>query len=179
MTDSREKIVAERTVFQGHKFTVLERDIRVAPETVVTWEVLHKGSDSVAIVPVDAERRVHLVEEYFGGTDERSLCLPKGKIDSGETPLEAAGRELREEIGMRGKLERLGRFSVSPGYLTQRTEVFLATDLVPDALDGDEVQYIRPTPLPLDEAVGKCLNGEITEARTIAALLMVAQRRPA
>jgi ADP-ribose diphosphatase len=175
MSEFQEEIVAQRTVFQGRKFTVVERDIQVTPDKVVTWEVLDKGWDSVAIVAIDDERKVHLVEEYFGGTNERTLCLPKGKIDPGETPLQAAGRELREEIGLGGKLSHLGTFSVSPGYLTQRTVLFLATELYPDALEGDEVQFIQPTVLSLDTAVQMCLGGEITEARTIAALLMAVQ----
>lgn len=171
-----EEIVEERTVFRGRRFKVLERDIRLSETSIVTWEVLDKGWNSVAMIALDNETNVYLVEEYFGGTNERSLCLPKGKIDPGETPAEAADRELREEIGMGGKLERLMTISVSPGYLTQKTELYLATDLHPDALLGDEVQHITPVRLPFQEALTMCVTGEITEARTIAAVLVVARK---
>ncbi|WP_170222808.1 NUDIX domain-containing protein [Nonomuraea turkmeniaca] len=172
-----EEVVAEREVFRGRRLTVVERDIRIAADRVVTWEVIQKD-DSVAIVAIDAEHRVHLVEEYFGATGERALCLPKGRIDAGETPAEAAGRELREELGLRGDLGHLCTLSVSPGYLSQRTEIFLATALSPDPLEGDEEHSIKPVTLQLDDAVRMCLNGEIHEARTVAALLAVARSHP-
>ncbi len=171
-----EIIVAERTVFRGRNFRVLERDIKLSESKTVTWEVLDKGADSVAIVAIDEDTAVWLVEEYFGGTNERSLCLPKGRIDPGENPADAAARELREETGMGGKLERLLTMSVSPGYLTQRTEVFLATGLYPDPLPGDEMQHLTPVLVQLASALDMCAQGVITEARTIGALMLVARR---
>src|SRR5215471_7208225 len=172
----KEVIVEERVVFRGRQFRVLERDIRLSETTTVTWEVLDKGWDSAMVVAVDDEMNVYLVEEYSGGTNERSLCLPKGRIDPGETPAEAASRELREEICMGGRLERLVTISVSPGYLTQRTAVFLATDLYPDALRGDEIQHLMPVRLPFQESLTMCVNGQISEARTIASLLIAARK---
>lgn len=177
MADSGEEVVAEREVFRGRRLTVLERDIRVTADRVVTWEVLAKD-DSVAIVALDAQRRVHLVEEYFGAIGERALCLPKGRIDPGETPAEAADRELREELGLRGDLTHLGTLSVSPGYLSQRTQIFLATGLAPDPLEGDEEHSLRPMTFLLDEAVRMCRDGAIHEARTVAALYLAADCVP-
>lgn len=171
-----EIITEERTVFAGKKFRVLERDIRLSDEKSVTWEVLDKGWDSVAIVPVDDEMGVYLVEEYFGGTNERTLCLPKGKIDPGEGAAEAAHRELREEIGMAGRLEHILTMSVSPGYLTQRTELFYATGLYRDPLPGDEVQYIAPVRIGFAQAIEMCTLGQINEARTIGGLMVVARK---
>lgn len=171
-----EIIVAERTVFRGRNFRVLERDIKLSESETVTWEVLDKGTDSVAIVAIDEDTNVWLIEEYFGGTNERCLCLPKGRIDAGENAAEAAARELREEIGMGGKLERLLTMSVSPGYLTQRTEVFLATGLHPEPLPGDEVQHLVPVRVPLAGALDMCAQGVITEARAIGALMLVGRR---
>ena len=171
-----EVITAERTVFEGKRFRVLERDISLSDQDSVTWEVLDKGWDSVAIVPVDDDMGVFLVEEYFGGTNERALCLPKGKIDPGERAAEAALRELREEIGMGGTLEHLVTMSVSPGYLTQRTELFYATGLHHDPLPGDEIQYIAPVRMALEQALEMCVLGQISEARTIGGLMIVARK---
>jgi len=170
----RETILAERVVAEGRKFKILEREIEVAPGRVVTWEVLDKGGDSVAMVAVDGIGDVYLVEEYFGATNERSLCLPKGKVDPGETPEVAAIRELREEIGYSGNAQLLSKMSVSPGYLTQYTTIFLVTGLREDAIVGDEVQHLQTAKMPLDTAVDRCLRGEISEARTVAGLLLAA-----
>jgi 8-oxo-dGTP pyrophosphatase MutT (NUDIX family) len=174
LADHEEEVLAEREVFRGRRLTVVERDIRVAPDRVVTWEVLKKD-DSVAVVALDEGGRVHLVEEYFGAIGGRELCLPKGRIDPGESPPEAAGRELREELGLRGDLAPLCTLSLSPGYLSQRTHVFLATGLTPDPLAGDEEHSLEPATLLLDDAVRLCADGVIREARTVAALLLAAR----
>ena len=50
------------------------------------------------MVPIDKEGNLYLVEEYFAATNERTLCLPKGAIDPGETEVQAAIRELRERL---------------------------------------------------------------------------------
>lgn len=165
-----EKILSSKVLYSGRRFTVKELVIELAPEKVVTWEVVDKAGDSVAMVPIDADRNVYLVEEYFGATNERTLCLPKGMVDPGETPAEAALRELQEEIGMKGRLQQLVVMSVSPGYLTQRTTVFLATDLEPSRLSGDEEHSLKVVRLPLTETIDMMQRGAITEARTIGGI---------
>lgn len=167
-----EKILQSQTIFQGRKFEVKRLTIEIEPGRTVEWEVVHKGGNSVAMVPIDDEGNVYLVEEYFAATDERTLCLPKGMIDEGETPQDAALRELQEEIGMRGSLQHLVDMSVSPGYLTQKTILFLVTSLRPSKLEGDEKLHIKPVKLPVAEALDKVRMGQITEARTIGGLAL-------
>jgi 8-oxo-dGTP pyrophosphatase MutT (NUDIX family) len=156
---------------------VLELDVELDSGKVVTWEVADKGGDSVAIVPITDAGEVYLVEEYFAATDERSLCLPKGKIDDGEDAEIAATRELREEIGQTGTLRHLITMSVSPGYLTQRTHVFVATELEESAAEGDEEHHLQPVRIRLDDVMSRARNGDIAEARTIGALALVVAMR--
>jgi len=167
-----EKILNSKDLYKGRKFTVKELEIELEPGRVVKWEVVDKGGNSVAMVPVDGNGNVYLVEEYFGATNERTLCLPKGMVDPGETDEAAALRELQEEIGMKGKLKKLVTMSVSPGYLTQKTILFLATDLVPSQLDKDEQQYLEVTKLHMTQAIEMIRQGKITEARTIGGIAL-------
>ncbi len=167
-----ERRLGSRVLFEGAKFAVKEIDVELAPGKVVQWEIIDKGGHSIAVVPVDGAGDVYLVEEYCGATDERALSLPKGMIDAGESAEAAALREMREEIGMAGDLKKLSEMTVSPGYLTQKTAVFLATGLRPDPLPGDEEGRIEVVKMPLQAALQKTLSGEITEARTIAGLAL-------
>jgi len=87
-------------------------------------------ADVVAIVPLQEDGDVLLVRQYRLPTEQVMLEVPAGGVDAGETPEEAAQRELREECGRgAGCLERLGGFYVSPGFTNEFVHVFLATEL--------------------------------------------------
>jgi 8-oxo-dGTP pyrophosphatase MutT (NUDIX family) len=167
-----EKIVSSKVLFTGRRFIVKELTVEVESGKTAKFEIVEKGGNSVAMVPIDTERNVILVEEYFAATNERALCLPKGGVDPGENPEEAALRELQEEVGLKGKMTYLVTMSVSPGYLTQKTIVFLATDLEKSKLEHEETHYLNAVRLPLEDAIKKILKGEITEARTIGGLTL-------
>ncbi len=93
-------------------------------------------------------------------------------MEDGETPKQAAAREMVEEIGYSGKLKLLLKWYLAPGYSTEFMHVFVATDLRKikrGTLDDDE--NIRIRKMRLNDALKKCLNGKIKDCKTIAALL--------
>ena len=173
-----ERILTERTQWEGAKLRVLERDLRLDNGQEVTWEVIDKP-DSVAVVPVN-DGEVHLLRQYFGARDEWGLTLPKGGIEGDETPEAAAKRELREETGLVGPLEELTAVSVSPGYLTQVTTIFLGRDLEahPDGRIEDAEEPMEVVRLPLEEALERVLAKEVSQARTVAGLALATQALP-
>ncbi|WP_462319580.1 NUDIX domain-containing protein [Marinilabilia sp.] len=76
------------------------------------------------IVPVDADDNLLLAREYAAGSDDYQLGFPKGVVDAGEEIHAAAGRELREEVGLAAaRLETVHRVSVVPGYIQHRPAV--------------------------------------------------------
>jgi ADP-ribose pyrophosphatase len=90
--------------------------------------VQHPGS--AVVMPVDEKRRVLLVRQYRLPVGKYLWELPAGKVDEGETPLQAAKRELAEETGYRAKQwEKLAIFYPSPGFLAEKMTIYLAHDL--------------------------------------------------
>ena len=163
----------ERTVYRGRTITVFERDVELEGGKIVTWEMLHRG-DSVAIVPLDAEGNVYLVEQFHGAVDCWGLTLPKGSLEEGDSSESAARRELNEETGLEGELEELLTVTVSPGFLTQKTVIFLARNVRPAAerLPPDEEEPLRVVRLPLEAAIDRVLSDGLAEARTVTGLLL-------
>lgn len=170
--DFVERIVEEDVRYQGSTISVRRLVVETAPGVRSDFEVVEKGGDSVAILPVDASGNIHIIREYYPAAGARLFSLPKGTIEPGEKPAAAALREMQEEVGLTGRLVPLANFHVSPGYLRQRTVVFVAFDLEPASAVGDERTYIEPVGLDYDQALSMVHSGEITEARLVAALLL-------
>jgi len=99
--------------------------------------------------------------------------LPGGTIRSDEDLATTANRELQEEIGLRAKsLHLLGTLLPFAKYLAVRSSVFLAQELVPSQLPGDEDYVITQHPVPLACFEQMVESGELVDARVIAALYM-------
>ena len=82
---------------------------------------------------------VLLIREYSAGVDRYELGLPKGKIDPGESLLNAANRELKEEVGFGAKkLQHLISLSIAPSYLEHMIDIVVAEELYEEKLEGDE-----------------------------------------
>ncbi len=142
-----------------------------------TLEVIeHPGA--VLLVAVDDRDRVFLVRQYRHPVERVLLELPAGTIDEGESPEACAERELREETGFRPRsLQRMGGFFLSPGYSNEYIHLFLATDLEEAPLDTGDEDDLRALGVSWSEALRLVDSGEIQDAKSIAALLLVALRR--
>ena len=124
--------------------------------------------DSVCIVAVDGGVLV-AVRQSRAGAGERTLELPAGSIEEGETPEECAARELVEECGLTaGAWRKLGEFWAAPDYATEYVHAFEATDLVDVGIgereEGDDLVMER---LPLRGVIG-----ELSDANSLATLAL-------
>src|SRR5829696_1069381 len=127
--------------------------------------------DSVGIVAVRGSS-VILITQYRHAANKMLLEIPAGKIEKDESPRQAAVREMAEEIGCSGTLRPLLKWYLAPGYSTELMHIFVATNLreiTRGLLDNDENIEIRK--MRLSAAIKKCLNGNIEDAKTVAALL--------
>jgi ADP-ribose diphosphatase len=117
---------------------------------------------------------VLLVNEYAAGLHHYELGLVKGRLEAGETILEGAQRELKEELGYgSNNLIELTELSLAPGYMTHVTHVVLARDLYPEKLKGDEPEVLEIVPWPLADLYTLVQRPDCTEGRSIAALYIV------
>ena len=138
------------------------------------YERLHsRGHGAVLVVPLLDPETVLLIREYAAGVHRYELGLVKGRIDAGETPLEAANRELQEEAGYAAReLVPLRALTLSPSYMSHQAHVVVARDLYPQRLPGDEPEPPEVVPWKLDALHELALREDCSEGRSLAALFI-------
>ncbi|WP_111977020.1 ADP compounds hydrolase NudE [Algibacillus agarilyticus] len=131
------------------------------------------GRGAVMIVAMPDPDTILLVCEYAAGMHSYELGLPKGLIDPGETPIEAANRELKEEIGFGArKFTQLKSLSLAPGYFGASMHILLAEDLYPERLEGDEPEPLDVVSWSINDLDALLQRNDFTEARSVAALFL-------
>ena len=165
--------LTSKTVFEGRIVGVRLDEVRLANGRVAVREVVaHRPA--VVIVPLDGSGGVLLVRQYRYPVGEALLEAPAGIIEEGERPETAAQRELQEEVGrIAGDLRKLGEFWTTPGFCNELMHAYVARDLSPSTLAADDDEDISVETAPMSRALDMIASGEIRDAKTIAALLMV------
>ncbi|MDO5506565.1 MAG: ADP compounds hydrolase NudE [Pseudoxanthomonas suwonensis] len=135
--------------------------------------LLAQGQGAVIVVAMPDPRTVLLVREYAAGMDRYELGPVKGAIDPGETPEQAANRELMEEAGFGARrLDVLKPLAQSPSYMTHTAHVVVARDLYERRLPGDEPEQLEVRRWPLAELGALMGDPEVSDGRAIAALFI-------
>ena len=176
MRDFTETTVESKVEFEGRILRVRVDKVSLPDGRITTREIAEHGA-SVCIVPVDPQGNVLLVRQYRKPVEDQLLEVPAGGIEPGETPLEAAVRELQEEVGFTAEeIQLLSSFWISPGWCTEFMSAYLATKLEPARLPADYDENIDVVPVPLSEVDGLIRSGEIIDLKSIASLLLALRK---
>jgi len=128
--------------------------------------VQHGGS--AVMMPVDDRGRILLVRQYRLPARQYLWELPAGRVDEGETPLQAAKRELVEETGYRAKhWKKIVEFYPSPGFLAEKMTIFLATGLTAGESEPMEDERIETRWFTRRELGQWIKAGKIRDAKTM------------
>ena len=167
-----ETTLESKVLYQGKIVNLRVDTVRLPNGRVATREVA-EHSDSVCIVPIDEQGNVLMVRQFRTPVNRPLLELPAGGIEGKEVSEEAVLRELQEEVGYTArKLRHLSSFWLAPGWCDEYMHAYLATDLVPSKLVGDDDENIVVQRVPLSQTVELIESGEIEDVKSIAALLL-------
>ena len=169
--------LSSRRVYRG-KVLSLDLDEVEEPGGVRTTREVVRHSGSVAVLAIQDDGRIVLVRQYRYPVDDALWELPAGRLDAGESPEEAAQRELQEEIGFKaGQLQKMAFFHTSPGFCDESMHVFRATGLVASKAHGDEDERIEVQAFALADLEAMIDRGEIREGKTLVAILLEGRGR--
>ena len=165
-----ESRIGSREVFTGNVIRVCEDKVALPSGLEASREyVRHPGT--VVIIALLDNGKVLFVRQFRYAHQRVFLELPAGRIDPGESALEAAKRELLEETGhVAARWVPLSVIHPCIGYSDETAQVFMATRLDYLGTEIDQTELVEPTSLPLGGAIASIMNGAITDGRTIAAL---------
>jgi ADP-ribose diphosphatase len=168
------QILASEVVAKSKLFTVESLDLKFSNDEQRQYERIKSGGrGAVMIVPLFNDDTLLLVREYCAGTHSYQLGFPKGLIDPGESPMQAANRELKEEAAFGAEsLIELKQLSLAPSYFNAHMHIILAKDLYVESLVGDEPEPLEVIHWPLTHWQSLLAQADFTEARSVAALFL-------
>ncbi|CDL82776.1 ADP compounds hydrolase NudE [Xenorhabdus szentirmaii] len=170
------KILNVNDIAHSHLFSIQSVDLEFSNGVKRVYERMKPGKrEAVLIIPVIGDELI-LIQEYAVGIEQYELGFPKGAIDAGENVLEAANRELKEEIGFgAGKLEMLTKLTMAPSYFSSKMNIVIAQDLYQEYLEGDEPEPLVQVRWPISDMMSLLDHPDFNEARNVSALFL-AQR---
>jgi ADP-ribose diphosphatase len=167
-------ILATHELDFGGRFHVEQLDLEFSNGEQRKYERMKsRGRGAVIVAPMLDDDTILLVREYACGLHRYELGLVKGRIDAGETPEQAAVRELKEEAGYGAhRVTVLRALTLAPTYMSHQTWLVLAQDLYPERLAGDEPEELEVVPWKLDALHELMLREDCSEGRSLAALFI-------
>lgn len=171
--DSKTKRISRKRVYKGKIFTVAEDTIQFPNGNTSKWDMLlHDGA--AAVVPIDSDGNIVLVEQYRGVEDGQVLEIPAGKLDKGESPLQCASRELEEETGYKPtEILLVGSIYSAVGFSDEIIHLYVAIGLEKGQINLDEDEYVTIKKFTMDQTIDMILSGDIKDSKTISAVMMV------
>ncbi len=168
-------IRSRKQVAKSRLFAIEQVDLTFSNGEKREYErMLGSGRGAVMIIPMLDADTLLLVREYCAGTHSYELGFPKGLIDPNESAEDAANRELKEEVGYGAKqLVLIHQLKIAPAFFNANMNIFLAQDLYPEKLEGDEPEPLEIVTWSLKDYQKLLAQQDFNEARSIAALMLL------
>jgi ADP-ribose pyrophosphatase len=170
------KTLSSRQVYQN-PWTRLREDIAEMPNGRTTIYGVVECGECVGVLPFIDDQRVVLVRQYRYVFDENSRWeMPTGGVKAGETLVEAANRELREEIGYDAvQLEQINTYYTSKSVMHEIAHLYIGRELTQIQAMPDETEFLEIEIFPFDRVLQMALRSEIRDSMTVLAVLYAAR----
>ena len=169
---------SRRVAYENPWLTVWHDDVTRPDGAPGIYGVVHFANLAAGVLVLDADDRVLLVGQHRYTLDAYSWEIPEGGVPDGETALDGARRELREETGVEAAdWQELARVHLSNSVTDEFAVLFVATGLTHGAATPDGTEDLQTRWLPFEEVLALTLDGSISDAMTVLAVERLALRR--
>lgn len=165
------KRLARNLVHKGRIIDFYNDTIEINGEKQTTFDFIkHKGAS--AMVPVDENGNIVMVRQYRNAIDSYTLEIPAGGLNQGEDNRTCAIRECEEETGYKaGEVHHLIDVYTTVAFSNEKICIYYTTGITPTRQNLDEDEYVTIEHHSIEELIKLILKGEITDAKTVAAIL--------
>ncbi len=164
------EVIESNLVYKGKVLNVYSDKILIPNGNVATRENVVRGN-AAAIVPIDKEGKIIFVRQYRHASKSMMLEIPAGMIEKNEDPMEAASRELEEEIGYRcSNMFFINSVYMAIGICTEKVFFYIAENLEEGTLNPDPDEIIEIERYSLSESLKMIFNGNIQDVKTMAGI---------
>ena len=172
---NQEKKLSSEVVYNGKIFKVTKDDVECPNGQKTIREIVHHRGGVAILFKVDD--RFIFEKQYRYALQEEIIEMPAGKLEEGETPLEAAKRELLEETGYRPlEMIHLGDSYPTPGYSSEIIHLYYCPKAVKEERHLDKDENIELIYLTLDEIEQMIADNTIKDSKTVAAIYLYKEK---
>lgn len=168
------KLVSEKVKYKGPWFDIVQQDVNIGNGKVLRWEAIKTG-DAVATVALDSENNMYLGKEYKVIHNDYIFTIASGFAENKTSEKDLMGqarKELREELGLNAKKFEKLAVVASSGRNNMKWHVYMARNVYPDPLKGEEGEFIKPVKVPLNKALNLLLANKCHITALLGVLLV-------
>lgn len=171
--------LASRRVYTGRVVNLDVDRVRFPDGSEGELEMIrHSGASAVVPFltdPFSEDPQLLLIHQYRYAADSYMYEIPAGRLDEGEDPIMCARRELLEETGCTAdRMEPLLTMHTTPGFTDERIHLFMASELTHGETNRERDEFMEVRSYRLSEVLEMLRGGQITDGKTIVALLYTA-----
>jgi ADP-ribose pyrophosphatase len=166
------KLIASKSVYENNWIEVQHQDVLTPAGNPGVYGVVHFKNLAIGIIPLDADNNTWIVGQFRYPLKKYSWEMPEGGGKIGVDPIDSAKRELLEECGIIAKSwEKILEMDLSNSATDEHAILYVARDLEFTEAEPEETEDLQVKKVPFETLFQMVMNGEVSDAMTIAAVL--------
>ena len=166
--------ISKEITYENNWIKVVENKVINPSGNNGIYGVVHFKNTAIAIIPLDDDYNTWIVGQYRYTLNSYEWEVPEGGCPEGEDPIEAARRELQEEVGLEAKtFELVLSMQLSNSVSDEISYTFVAKGLTYIGSSPEETEELHSKKLPFEELYQMVLRGEIRDGLSVASILKV------